>query len=396
MAGCRLLPPSYVCRRLLLGGVQAGSNSRSTSKPVSQTSRRGLKSMYGGRYLVTMLPGHGIGPEMMSHVESVFARANVPVDFERVEVDDTPGSLESALLSIRRNGVALKGNVETENPLNVEPRNLALRNGLQLDVNVVHCRNHPGIRTRHNDIDIVVIRQNTEGEYSRLEHASAPGVVESLKIITRQKSTEIARYAFNYARTHKRKKVTVVHKANIMKLSDGLFLKSCLDVAREYPDIAVEDMIIDNCCMQLVRRPSQFDVMLVPNLYGNILVNMACGLTGGPGITSGRNYGREFAVFETATRNTGSYLVGKNLANPAASLFAAVDMLKHLGLRDHAYLIKDAVEKTLNEDRIHTQDLGGMATTTDVVDNVLREVSRHTTVPLDNRPHLEEPLRTHA
>lgn len=394
MAGRRLLPPSYVCRRLLLGGVQAGS--RSTSNPVCQTSRRGLKSMYGGRYLVTMLPGHGIGPEMMSHVESVFARANVPVDFERVEVDDTPGSLESALLSIRRNGVALKGNVETENPLNVEPRNLALRNGLQLDVNVVHCRNHPGIRTRHNDIDIVVIRQNTEGEYSRLEHASAPGVVESLKIITRQKSTEIARYAFNYARTHKRKKVTVVHKANIMKLSDGLFLKSCLDVAREYPDIAVEDMIIDNCCMQLVRRPSQFDVMLVPNLYGNILVNMACGLTGGPGITSGRNYGREFAVFETATRNTGSYLVGKNLANPAASLFAAVDMLKHLGLRDHAYLIKDAVEKTLNEDRIHTQDLGGMATTTDVVDNVLREVSRHTTVPLDNRPHLEEPLRTHA
>ncbi|KAL3252410.1 hypothetical protein MRX96_017722 [Rhipicephalus microplus] len=161
MAGRRLLPPSYVCRRLLLGGVQAGS--RSTSNPVCQTSRRGLKSMYGGRYLVTMLPGHGIGPEMMSHVESVFARANVPVDFERVEVDDTPGSLESALLSIRRNGVALKGNVETENPLNVEPRNLALRNGLQLDVNVVHCRNHPGIRTRHNDIDIVVIRQNTEG-----------------------------------------------------------------------------------------------------------------------------------------------------------------------------------------------------------------------------------------
>lgn len=396
MAGRRLLPPSYICRRLLLGGVQAGSNARSTTDPASTPGRRGLKSMYGGRYLVTMLPGHGIGPEMMSHVESVFTRANVPVDFERVEVDDTPESLENALLSIRRNGVALKGNVETENPLNVEPRNLALRNGLQLDVNVVHCRNHPGIRTRHTDIDIVVIRQNTEGEYSRLEHASAPGVVESLKIITRQKSTEIARYAFNYARTHKRKKVTVVHKANIMKLSDGLFLKTCLDVAREYPDITVEDMIIDNCCMQLVRRPAQFDVMLVPNLYGNILVNMACGLIGGPGITSGRNYGREFAVFETATRNTGSYLVGKNLANPCASLFAAVDMLKHLGLRDHAYLIKDAVEKTLNEDRIHTQDLGGMATTTDVVDNVLREVSRHTTVPLDNRPHFEESQRTHA
>lgn len=378
MAGCRLLPSA--CGRLLLA----------SSKAAEESCRRGLKSMYGGRYLVTLLPGHGIGPEMMSHVEDVFRKAKVPVDFEKVEVDDTPETLANALLSIRRNGVAIKGNVETQNPLTVEPRNLALRNGLQLDVNLVHCRNHPGIRTRHKDVDIVVIRQNTEGEYSRLEHESAPGVVESLKIITRQKSTEIARYAFNYARSHKRKKVTVVHKANIMKLSDGLFLQTCRDVAQEYPDIVLDDMIIDNCCMQLVRRPSQFDVVVVPNLYGNILVNMACGLIGGPGITSGRNYGREYAVFETATRNTGSHLVGKNLANPAATLFASVDMLKHLGLRDHAYLIKDAVEKTLNEDRVHTQDLGGMATTRDFVDNVLREVERHTTVPLDNRPHFEE------
>ncbi|KAH7949405.1 hypothetical protein HPB49_009358 [Dermacentor silvarum] len=234
---------------------------------------------------------------------------------------------------------------------------------------------------------------SSAGEYSRLEHASAPGVVESLKIITRQKCTVIVRYAFKYARTHKRNKVTVVHKANIMKLSDGLFLQSSLDVASEYPEVAVEDMMIDNCCLQLVRRPSQGGkkdhdggrppvgsiaphVMLVPNLYGNILVNMVCGLTGGPAITSGRNYGRECAVFETATRNTGNYL--------------------HFGLRDRAYLIKDAAEKTLNEDRVHTQDLGGMATTRDLVGNVLQEVSRHTTVPLDNRPHFEEAQHTHA
>lgn len=356
---------------------------------VCQVSVRRLNSLYGGRYFVTLLPGHGIGPEMLSHVESVFRSAKVPVDFEKVEVDDTAESLQNALTSIRRNGVALKGNVETENPLQVEPRNLALRIGLQLDVNVVHCRNHPGIATRHKDIDIVVIRQNTEGEYSCLEHESAKGVVESLKIITRQKSVEIARYAFSYARAHKRKKVTVIHKANIMKLSDGLFLETCREVAKEFPDIECSDMIIDNCCMQLVSRPNQFDVMLVPNLYGNILVNIACGLIGGPGITSGRNYGRQYAVFETATRNTGSQLVGKNLANPVATLFAAVDMLKHLGLRDHAYLINDAVEKTLNEDRIHTMDLGGHASTSDVVDNVLREVEKHTVVPLDNRPHFD-------
>lgn len=359
----------------------------------TKSSVRRLNSLYGGRYFVTMLPGHGIGPEMMSHVEAVFERAKVPVDFEKVEVDDTPESLHNALTSIRRNGVALKGNVETENPIQVEPRNLALRSGLQLDVNVVHCRSHPGVATRHRDVDIVVIRQNTEGEYSCLEHESVPGVVEGLKIITRRKSAETARYAFSYARAHKRKKVTVIHKANIMKQSDGLFLETCRQVSQEFPDVEFGDMIIDNCCMQLVSRPSQFDVMLVPNLYGNILVNVACGLVGGPGITSGRNYGKQYAVFETATRNTGAQLVGKNLANPTATFLAAVDMLKHLGLRQHAYLINDAVEKTLNEDRIHTRDLGGNATTTDVVMNVLREVDKHTRVPLDNRPHLDAPVQ---
>lgn len=359
----------------------------------AKVSVRRLGSLYGGRYFVTLLPGHGIGPEMMSHVEKVFERAKVPVDFERVEVDDTPESLHNALTSIRRNGVALKGNVETENPLQVEPRNLVLRSALQLDVNVVHCRSHPGVTTRHKDIDIVVIRQNTEGEYSCLEHESVPGVVEGLKIITRKKSAETARYAFSYARSHKRKRVTVIHKANIMKLADGLFLETCREVSKEFPDVEFSDMIIDNCCMQLVSRPSQFDVMLVPNLYGNILVNIACGLVGGPGITSGRNYGRDYAVFETATRNTGTQLVGRNIANPTATFLAAVDMLKHLGLRHHAYLIKDAVEKTLNEDKIHTRDLGGTASTSDVVENVLREVEMHTQVPLDNRPHLDSPVR---
>lgn len=335
--------------------------------------------------MVTMLPGHGIGPEMMNHVERVFACGNVPVDFERVEVDDTPESIDYALKSIRRNGVAIKGNIETDDPFNVEPRNLLLRNRLQLYVNVVRCRSQPGVRTRHRDIDLVVIRQNTEGEYSCLEHESVPGVVESLKIITREKSAEAAKFAFDYARNHKRKKVTIVHKANIMKLSDGLFLDTCREVGKGYPEIEVDDVIVDNCCMQLVYNPARFDIMLVPNLYGNVVVNVACGLVGGPGITSGSNYGKEHAVFETATRNTGARLVGRNVANPTATLFAAVDMLQHLGLRDHAVVLRDAVEKTLNHDRIHTPDLGGTATTIGVVDSVVMEVQRTAAVPYSMR-----------
>lgn len=319
---------------------------------------------------------------MMSHVETIFTHGKVPVDFEKVIVDANVGdssSMDYAITSIRRNGVALKGNIETKSyGMQVEPRNLILRNKLSLYVNVVHCRNHPGIKTRHKEIDIVIIRQNTEGEYSCLEHEVSKGVVESLKIITKEKSQEIARYGFEYARTHKRKRVTAVHKANIMKLSDGLFLKTCREMSKDYPDIKFNDMIIDNCCMQLVSNPNQFDVMLVPNLYGNIAVNVACGLVGGAGVTSGRNYGNEYAVFETATRNTGTPLVGKNLANPVATLYAAVDMLKHLGLFEHAYLIRGAIQKTLNEDKIHTMDLGGKASTMHVVENILKEVVRNT------------------
>ncbi|XP_064477437.1 isocitrate dehydrogenase [NAD] subunit gamma, mitochondrial-like [Ornithodoros turicata] len=351
----------------------------------SWTASRQASSLYGGRRMVTVLPGHGIGPEMMTHVERVFAASNVPIDFERVDVDDSPESIDYALKAIRRNGVAIKGNIETDDPFNVEPRNQLLRHKLQLNVNVVRCRSQPGVRTRHRDIDLVVVRQNTEGEYSCLEHESVPGVVESLKIITREKSAEVAKFAFDYARTHKRKKVTIVHKANIMKLSDGLFLQTCRDVGKGYPEIELDDVIIDNCAMQLVYNPSRFDVMLVPNLYGNVVVNVACGLVGGPGITSGSNFGKEHAVFETATRNTGEKLVGRNVANPTATLLASVEMLKYLGLRDHAVVIGDAIEKAMNDDCIHTPDLGGMATTSGVVDYIVMEVQRIAAVPYDMR-----------
>ncbi|XP_065312246.1 isocitrate dehydrogenase [NAD] subunit gamma, mitochondrial-like [Dermacentor albipictus] len=368
-------------RRLLAAGVDGEQRGfRSSTRFASERSYRMTK--YGGRYFVTMLPGHGIGPEMMNHVETVFFHGKVPVDFEKVIVatdTEDAASMDYAIASIRRTGVAIKGNVETRSySPSVEPRNLVLRNRLGLYVNVVHCRNHPAIKTRHPNVDVVIIRQNTEGEYSCLEHEVTQGVVESIKVITRTKSEQIARYGFEYARSRRRKKVTVVHKANIMKLSDGLFLETCRQVARDYPDIEMNDMIVDNCSMQLVSNPSQFDVVLVPNLYGNIVVNLTCGLVGGAGVTSGRNYGDEFAVFETATRNTGTPLVGKNLANPVATLYAAVDMLKHLGLMEHAYVIRDAILKTINEHKVHTRDIGGSATTIDVVDSIVEEVRKNT------------------
>ncbi|KAM7281875.1 isocitrate dehydrogenase [NAD] subunit gamma, mitochondrial [Ixodes scapularis] len=340
------------------------------------------KAKYGGRFMVTVLPGDGIGPELMKHVREVFRYAGVPVDFEEVHLDtdhDDLDNVDEAIIAIKRNGVALKGNIETRhNSPNAKSRNVELRLRLGLFVNVIHCKSFPGVHTRHQGIDIVLIRQNTEGEYSCAEHESVPGVVESLKLITRKKSEEIARYAFEFARQNGRKKITAVHKANIMKLSDGLFLKCCKEISVDYPEIEFDNMIIDNCSMQLVSNPAQFDVLLLPNLYGNILTNIACGLVGGPGITSGRNYGHEYAVFETGTRNTGKSIAGKNIANPLAMMNAGVDLLDHLGLKKDATVIRNAIDKTLNVDKIHTPDLGGQASTRDVVNNIIKEVQETT------------------
>ncbi|MBN3320556.1 IDHG1 dehydrogenase, partial [Atractosteus spatula] len=193
----------------------------------------------------------------------------------------------------------------------------------------MHCQSLPGVQTRHRNIDIMIIRENTEGEYSSLEH-DVPGVVESLKIITKLNSLRIADYAFRQARQKGRRKVTAVHKANIMKLGDGLFLQCCREVASGYPDITFDSMIVDNTTMQLVSKPQQFDVMVMPNLYGNVVSNVCAGLVGGPGLVPGANYGRDYAVFETATRNTGKSIANKNIANPTAMLLASCMMLDHL------------------------------------------------------------------
>ncbi|XP_025069507.1 isocitrate dehydrogenase [NAD] subunit gamma, mitochondrial [Alligator sinensis] len=343
-----LKAPRLVWRAALLGVrsvvtscCSMTASSSSQQKPIPPPAK------YGGRHMVTMIPGDGIGPELMLHVKEVFRHACVPVDFEEVRVSsEAPeDDMENAIMAIRRNGVALKGNIETNHylPPSHKSRNHIIRTSLDLYANVIHCQSLPGVETRHQDIDILIVRENTEGEYSSLEHEAgkepmcpdpaptlAQSVAESLKIITAERSQRIADYAFRLANATGRRKVTAVHKANIMKLGDGLFLQCCREVAAAYPNIAFESMIVDNTTMQLVSRPQQFDVMVMPNLYGNIVNNVCAGLVGGPGLVPGANYGRDYAVFETATRNTGKSIAHKNVANPTATLLASCMMLDHL------------------------------------------------------------------
>ncbi|XP_029096558.1 isocitrate dehydrogenase [NAD] subunit gamma, mitochondrial isoform X2 [Monodon monoceros] len=325
-----------------------------------------------------MIPGDGIGPELMLHVKSVFRHACVPVDFEEVHVSSNADEedIRNAIMAIRRNRVALKGNIETNHnlPPSHKSRNNILRTSLDLYANVIHCKSLPGVVTRHRDIDILIVRENTEGEYSSLEHESVAGVVESLKIITEARSLRIAEYAFKLARESGRKKVTAVHKANIMKLGDGLFLQCCRAVAARYPQITFENMIVDNTTMQLVSRPQQFDVMVMPNLYGNIVNNVCAGLVGGPGLVAGANYGHVYAVFETATRNTGKSIANRNIANPTATLLASCMMLDHLKLHSYATSIRKAVLASMDNENMHTPDIGGRGTTSEAIQDIIRRI----------------------
>jgi len=333
------------------------------------------RTAYGGKYTVTLIHGDGVGPELMEHVKAAIRCARAPIDFEDIPLSSHVASddmFERAVLAVKRNGIALKGNIASQNTTN--SLNVLLRTRLDLYANVIRCKSNPVVPTRHSDIDILVIRENTEGEYSSLEHESVPGVVESLKVITRAKSLKIARFAFEIAKHDERKKVTAVHKANIMKLSDGLFIDCCREIAGEYPEIKFDTMIVDNTCMQLVNRPTQFDVMVMPNLYGNIISNICAGLVGGSGFVAGSNYGDHYAIFEQGTRNTGLGIAGKNIANPSGMLFAAANMLKYLGLDEHCSVIKNAVLNTIQKHQIRTPDIGGTSTTSQFVEHVLREI----------------------
>ncbi|XP_058498049.1 isocitrate dehydrogenase [NAD] subunit gamma, mitochondrial-like [Solea solea] len=284
--------------------------------------------------------------------------------------------ISNAIVAVRRNGVALKGNIDTNHnlPPSHKSRNNLLRTRLDLYANVVHCLSVPGVRTRHRNVDIMIIRENTEGEYSSLEHENIPGVVECLKIITRKKSLRIADYAFRTAREKGRRRVTAVHKANIIKLGDGLFLECCKEVASGYPEISFDTMIVDNTTMQLVSRPQQFDVMIMPNLYGNVVSNVCAGLVGGSGLVPGANYAEDYAVFEMGTRNTGKSIANCNTANPTAMLLASCLLLDHLKLHAYASMIRGAVLSTITDTQLHTADLGGKGSTSDVVQSIMSAI----------------------
>jgi isocitrate dehydrogenase (NAD+) len=282
------------------------------------------------------------------------------------------GKLAGAISAVKRNGVALKGHLET--PLGTGSRlslNLALRKSLGLFANVVACKTLPGVPARHNDVDLIVIRQNTEGEYSTEEHEILPGVVESLKVTTREKCIEIAKFAFDYAVRNKRNKVTCVHKANIMKRGDGLFLESCKEVSALYPNITYNSLIVDNTSMQLVSKPKQFDVLVTPNLYGNIVENIAAGLVGGPGVIPGIDIGTKYAIFEPGTRSSQVEEAGKNTVNPAAMILSAANMLDHIQLPEHGALLRDAVYKAIASGT-KTADIGGRASTTEFTQAVIK------------------------
>jgi isocitrate dehydrogenase (NAD+) len=333
-------------------------NRCSISSMVPSSESVGMsRSQYGGRHTVTLIPGDGIGPELAVSVKEIFRCANVPVYFEEVMVSglisQNSDAIQEAITSVRRNGLGLKGILRTRvDDVGQQSLNRLLRIELDLFANIIYCKSIPGIKTRHDDIDIIIIRENTEGEYSGLEHESVSGVVESLKIITRKKSQQIAKYAFDYAKRHDRKKVTAIHKANIMKLSDGLFLKECEKVSKLYPGIKFNSMIVDNCCMQMVSNPYQFDVMVMPNLYGNIVSNIGAGLVGGAGVCPGKNVGRDHIIFEPGARHSAIELSARNLANPTAMLLSSILLLRHLNLHLHADNIENALYKAIQISKV--------------------------------------------
>ncbi|EYE93503.1 isocitrate dehydrogenase (NAD(+)) IDH1 [Aspergillus ruber CBS 135680] len=326
---------------------------------------------YGGKYTVTLIPGDGIGAEVAESVKTIFKADNVPIEWEQVDVSgvDTGNKhseelFKESIASLRRNKLGLKGILFTPvERSGHQSFNVALRQELDIYASIVLIKNIPGYETRHKDVDLCIIRENTEGEYSGLEHQSVQGVVESLKIITRAKSERIAKFAFGFALANNRKKVTCIHKANIMKLADGLFRSTFHKTAENYPTLEVNDMIVDNASMQAVSRPQQFDVMVMPNLYGGILSNVGAALVGGPGLVPGANMGRDVAVFEPGCRHVGLDIKGKDQANPSAMILSGSMLLRHLGLDDHANRISKAVYDVIGEGKTRTHDMGGQATT---------------------------------
>lgn len=355
-----------VTKRLGLGSIRRLSAAAASSAPK--------------QFKATLFPGDGIGPEISEAVVKILAAAKCPIEWETHIIDvrsKKPGEMlvsREALDSVLRNGWGLKGPMETPIGKGHRSLNLTLRKELALYANVRPCRSFPGVKTLYDNVDVVTVRENTEGEYSGLEHVVSPGIVESLKIITREASMRINEFAFKYARENGRKKVTAVHKATVMKKSDGLFLKCSREVAKNYPDIQYEELLIDNASSFLVSDPARLDVMVMPNLYGDIISDLCAGLIGGLGLTPSCNIG-ENCVLAEAVHGTAPDISGKNLANPTALLFSAIMMLREMGLREQATNIESAVFRVLSEGKVRTGDIGGKASTTEYTDAIITNMN---------------------
>src|SRR5579871_3719340 len=329
-------------------------------------------------YPVTLIPGDGIGPEVADATVRAVNATGVSIDWQRADLNASIISKAGQVLpphvieSIERTHVGLKGPVTTPIGGGFPSVNVALRKQFDLYANVRPVHSLPGVKTRFDDvkIDMVIFRENTEDLYSGLEHEVVKDVVESLKVITRTASIRIARATFEYARREGRKKVTAVHKANIMKLADGLFLRCCREVAEEFKEVQYEELIVDNACMQLVMRPETFDLLLLPNLYGDIVSDLAAGLVGGLGIVPGANLGERDAIFE-AVHGTAPDIAGKGKANPTALMQSAALMLRHIGEREASERLQRAVEKVYAEGKCLTGDVGGSASTAEFTNAII-------------------------
>jgi isocitrate dehydrogenase (NAD+) len=328
------------------------------------------------KHTITLIPGDGIGPEVSAAVVRIIEAAGVEVEWEThyagaQALEKFGDTLPADLLeSILRNKVALKGPITTPVGKGFTSVNVGLRKTLDLYANLRPVRALPNVPSRYPELDLVVVRENTEDLYSGIEHVVVPGVVESIKIITEKASTRIARFAFEFARNEGRRKVTAVHKANIMKLSDGLFLDCFRNVAADYPEIEADDKIVDNACMQLVMRPEQFDIMLLENLYGDIVSDLCAGLIGGLGLVPGANIGERGAVFE-AVHGSAPDIAGQGIANPTALLQSGILMLRHIGEREAADRIESALLNVFREGKVYTRDIGGEAKTAEFADAII-------------------------
>ncbi|KAI9828252.1 MAG: NAD-dependent isocitrate dehydrogenase [Phylliscum demangeonii] len=333
-----------------------------------------------GKYTVTLIEGDGIGPEISESVKDIFAAARAPILWEPVDVtphvkDGRTVIPDEAIESVKKNFIALKGPLATPIGKGHVSLNLTLRRTFNLFANVRPCRSIQGYKTLYDNVDTVLIRENTEGEYSGIEHVVVDGVVQSIKLITRAASERVLRFAFQYAQQMNRPKVRAVHKATIMKMSDGLFLRTARDVSKEFPEIEFDAELLDNTCLKVVTDPIPYSdkVLVMPNLYGDILSDMCAGLIGGLGLTPSGNIGDECSIFE-AVHGSAPDIAGKGLANPTALLLSSVMMLQHMGLDSYAQRIQKAIFATIAEGKTLTGDLGGTSKTKEYADAIIRRL----------------------